>query len=230
MGLPGIKHRRKFGGSSFYSVVCHSRIIGEALKQVQEEVIRRVYEKTKAMERQSELIQGFEYEPTPGYTPLSASLRPTSSKGCKRLARRRSQENYQSQKGHAQNSKQRRSLPFCHDSLRIQRPGSRMIRKLSQVMAARELKTLVGPTITFGPEDLQTPHNDALVIQHKIAIVMVRRILADIVSSVDIITLECLKKLQYSEKDLETTKTLVVGFGTNYISTWIQKISCSGGR
>jgi len=35
-------------------------------------------------------------------------------------------------------------------------------------MATRELKPLVGPTTTFGPKDirpLQTPHNDALVIQ-----------------------------------------------------------------
>jgi len=38
------------------------------------------------------------------------------------------------------------------------------IQKISKVMATRELKLLMGPTMTFGPEDmrsLQTPHNDA---------------------------------------------------------------------
>ncbi|KAJ8426528.1 LOW QUALITY PROTEIN: hypothetical protein Cgig2_022535 [Carnegiea gigantea] len=51
------------------------------------------------------------------------------------------------------------------------------IQKLSEVMATRELKPLVGLTITFGPEDmrpLQTPHKDALVIQIKIGTAMVR--------------------------------------------------------
>jgi len=71
----------------------------------------------------------------------------------------------------------------------------------------------VGPTMTFGLEDkcpLQTPHNDALVIQLKIATTMVHRVLVDITSSIDIITLECLKK--YNEKDLEVVETPVVRF------------------
>jgi len=41
------------------------------------------------------------------------------------------------------------------------------VRQLSQVMAARELWPLTGPTMTFGPEDmrsLQAPHNDPLVV------------------------------------------------------------------
>ncbi|KAJ8422673.1 hypothetical protein Cgig2_003217 [Carnegiea gigantea] len=82
------------------------------------------------------------------------------------------------------------------------------------VIATRVLKPLVGPIMTFGPEDmhpLQTPHNDALVIQLKIVTAMARRILVDIGSSVDIITLECLKKLQYNEKDLEAIETSIVG-------------------
>ena len=66
------------------------------------------------------------------------------------------------------------------------------IRLLGQVMAARELKPLVGPTVTFGPEGmcpLQALHNDPLVVQLKIATAMVQRILVDIRSLVDIITL-----------------------------------------
>ncbi|KAJ8425175.1 hypothetical protein Cgig2_003243 [Carnegiea gigantea] len=42
---------------------------------------------------------------------------------------------------------------------------------------------------------------------------MVDRVLVDTRSSVDIITLECLKKLQYNKKDLEAVESLVVGFG-----------------
>jgi len=83
-------------------------------------------------------------------------------------------------------------------------------------MAARELKLLVGLTMMFGLEDmhpLQTPHNDALVIQLKIATAMVRRILVDTGSFVDVIILECLKKLQHNEKDLEAVNTPIVGFG-----------------
>jgi len=77
------------------------------------------------------------------------------------------------------------------------------IWQLSQAIAARELKPLVGPTVTFGPEDmrpLQAPHNDPLVVQLKIATAMVRLILVDTRSSADIITFECFRKLQYSEK------------------------------
>ena len=82
-------------------------------------------------------------------------------------------------------------------------------------MAARDLKPLIGPTMTFGPKDiclLQTPHNDALVIQLKVANIMVRWILVDTESSVDIITLECLKKSQYSGNDLEAPEAPIVGF------------------
>ncbi|KAJ8437473.1 hypothetical protein Cgig2_002974 [Carnegiea gigantea] len=105
------------------------------------------------------------------------------------------------------------------------------IRKLSQVMAAREWKPLVRSTMTFGPEDmhpLQTSHNDALVIQLNIATAIVRRILVNTISSVDIINLECLTKL-HNEKDLEAAETPIVGSGDrphtlselkDYLSEW----------
>ena len=43
--------------------------LGEALKQVQEAVIQDACEKMKTLEHQVGPLQGFEYEPTPGYTP-----------------------------------------------------------------------------------------------------------------------------------------------------------------
>jgi len=62
----------------------------------------------------------------------------------------------------------------------------------STVMAARELKSFVGPTVTFDPEDmhpLKALPNDPLVVQLKFATAMIRRILVDTGGSVDIITL-----------------------------------------
>ncbi|KAJ8428338.1 hypothetical protein Cgig2_002751 [Carnegiea gigantea] len=49
--------------------------LGDALKQVQEGVMYGVYKKMKAVECQLELIQGFEYEPTAGYTPMYQQAR-----------------------------------------------------------------------------------------------------------------------------------------------------------
>jgi len=73
-------------------------------------------------------------------------------------------------------------------------------------MAAKVLKPLVGLTMIVSSKDMhprQTPHNDALVIQLEIATTIILQILVDIGSSVDIIILEFLKRLQYS-KDLTT--------------------------
>ena len=97
-------------------------------------------------------------------------------------------------------------------------------------MVTKELNPLVGLIVIFGPEDirpLQTPHNDPLVVQLKVATAMVRQILVDTGSSVDIITLECFRKLEYTEKDLEAVGVPLVRFGgqttyplgTNKLST-----------
>jgi len=83
-------------------------------------------------------------------------------------------------------------------------------------MAARELRPLNGPIMTFDPEDmrpLQASHNDRLVVQLKIHTAMVRWVLVDIGSSIDIITMEGFKKLQYPEEDLEATGAPLIGFG-----------------
>ena len=47
----------------------------------------------------------------------------------------------------------------------------------------------------------------------KIANYRVRRILVDSGSSVDIITLDCLRKLKYTEKDVTLTSQPLIGFG-----------------
>ncbi|KAJ8428914.1 hypothetical protein Cgig2_011656 [Carnegiea gigantea] len=65
--------------------------------------------------------------------------------------------------------------------------------------------------MTFGLEDmrpLQTPHNDVLVIQLKI---LTTNGSAN-TYSIDVITLECLKNLQYNDKGLEAINAHVAGF------------------
>jgi len=83
-------------------------------------------------------------------------------------------------------------------------------------MVAKEFKPRVGLTMTVSPKNmhpLQTSHNDALVIQLKIVPTMIHWIVVDTESYIDIITLECLKKLQYSEKDLQPVESPIVDFG-----------------
>ncbi|KAJ8420332.1 hypothetical protein Cgig2_006247 [Carnegiea gigantea] len=94
------------------------------------------------------------------------------------------------------------------------------IRKLSQVIAAKELKPLIGPTMTFGLEDMhpfQTPHNDTLVMQLKITTIITCRILMDMGNFIDIISLGYFKKLQYNEKDLVALETPIVEFSLNWM-------------
>ena len=74
----------------------------------------------------------------------------------------------------------------------------------------------MAPTMVFGGEDaprLATPHNDPLVVEMKIANALVRRILVDTGSSVDIITKDCLQKLSHPGRAVDPITTPVLGFG-----------------
>ena len=55
--------------------------------------------------------------------------------------------------------------------------------------------------------------DDPLVIKMKIANSCVKRILVDSCSSANIITLDCLRKLKYTEKDVTPTSQPLIGFG-----------------
>ncbi|XP_010694022.1 uncharacterized protein LOC104906890 [Beta vulgaris subsp. vulgaris] len=70
------------------------------------------------------------------------------------------------------------------------------------------------PMMTFGEPDrhINTPHDDPLVMEMKIANSRVKRILVDSSSSADIITLDCLLKLKYTEKDVIPTRQPLIGF------------------
>jgi len=50
---------------------------------------------------------------------------------------------------------------------------------------------------------------------------MVQWILVDIGRSMDIITLTCIKMLQYEEKDLGAIKTPIIGFGGQVVEVFL---------
>ncbi|KAJ8421791.1 LOW QUALITY PROTEIN: hypothetical protein Cgig2_002953 [Carnegiea gigantea] len=79
------------------------------------------------------------------------------------------------------------------------------IRKLSHVMINEIAPWTNHDRLVQRMHPLQTPHNDALVIQLKIATAIG-------VLLISIITLECLEKLQYRDKDLEVVEIPIVGF------------------
>ncbi|XP_057250719.1 uncharacterized protein LOC125497729 [Beta vulgaris subsp. vulgaris] len=76
------------------------------------------------------------------------------------------------------------------------------------------------PVMTFGEPSrtLHTPHDDPLVIELKVANTRVKRVLVDSRSSADIITLECLRKLQYTERDVTPLNQPLIGFGVNSLA------------
>ncbi|XP_010687401.1 uncharacterized protein LOC104901512 [Beta vulgaris subsp. vulgaris] len=73
----------------------------------------------------------------------------------------------------------------------------------------------VCPTMTFkdSHHPIQTPHDDPLVVEMKIANLRVGRVLIDNGSSADIISMKCLRKLKYQETDLSPIDQPLVGFG-----------------
>ncbi|KAJ8425914.1 LOW QUALITY PROTEIN: hypothetical protein Cgig2_033855 [Carnegiea gigantea] len=70
------------------------------------------------------------------------------------------------------------------------------------------------PTMEFGRKEapcFASPHNDPLVMEMKIASVIVRRILIDTGSSIDIITWDCLKKLTHPGRDIVPLEVNLTG-------------------
>ncbi|XP_074559159.1 uncharacterized protein LOC141815103 [Curcuma longa] len=77
-----------------------------------------------------------------------------------------------------------------------------------------------GPTIGFGPQDLEgveTPHDDALVITATIANYDVSRVLVDTGSSVNIIFKKAFDQMHIDEDDLEPMATALYGFTGNEV-------------
>ncbi|XP_075489543.1 uncharacterized protein LOC142528383 [Primulina tabacum] len=76
------------------------------------------------------------------------------------------------------------------------------------------------PVISFGPEDLRgvsLPHNDALVIQARVANYDVLRVFVDNGSSVDVIFKEALVQMDLHEYPLEVVATALFGFAEHAV-------------
>lgn len=75
--------------------------------------------------------------------------------------------------------------------------------------------TVTCPTMTFkdNPRPIQTPQDDSLVVEMRIANLRVAQVLIDNGSFADIITMDCLSKSKYREADLTPIDQSLLGFG-----------------
>ncbi|XP_057544996.1 uncharacterized protein LOC130824124 [Amaranthus tricolor] len=77
-----------------------------------------------------------------------------------------------------------------------------------------------GPIMRFDAatsQPLQQPHTDLLVVTLKIGQMKVKRVLVDIESTTDLITMECLRKMKFEEKHLQPLDKPLIGFGGNQV-------------
>ncbi|KAJ8435827.1 hypothetical protein Cgig2_017122 [Carnegiea gigantea] len=90
------------------------------------------------------------------------------------------------------------------------------LRGVKQVLITEQGARIMVPTMVFGQKEtlrFASPCNDPLVVEMKIASAIVRRILIDTGSSMNIITWDCLKKLTYPGQDIAPLMYLILGFG-----------------
>ncbi|XP_056695774.1 uncharacterized protein [Spinacia oleracea] len=93
-------------------------------------------------------------------------------------------------------------------------------KRLGQVMLSGKATSDPFPKVEIGEADrgkIATPHDDPLVIELKIANLRVRRILVDTRSLSDIISLECLNRLQHDPSKIEKIHYPIIGFGGSII-------------
>jgi len=84
-----------------------------------------------------------------------------------------------------------------------------------QVLIAKQGARVTVPIMMFGGREapcFASPHNDPSVVEMKVASVIVRRILIDTGSSMDIITYDCLKKLTYLARNIVSMVHPILGF------------------
>ncbi|KAJ8425395.1 hypothetical protein Cgig2_021784 [Carnegiea gigantea] len=90
------------------------------------------------------------------------------------------------------------------------------LRSAQQVLTTEQGPCVTVPTMVFDGKEASrcaSPHNDPLVVEMKIASVIVQRILIDMGCSVDIITWDYLKKLAHSGRDIIPLLHPIFGFG-----------------
>ncbi|KMT05721.1 hypothetical protein BVRB_7g167300 [Beta vulgaris subsp. vulgaris] len=89
------------------------------------------------------------------------------------------------------------------------------LRELDQIMLTNHEEFDPFPMIVVSELDrgkIRTPHDDPLVVEMKIANLIVRRILIDTGSSTDIISADCLSRLKFDESNLVPVHHPIIGF------------------
>ncbi|XP_074592498.1 uncharacterized protein LOC141848373 [Curcuma longa] len=102
------------------------------------------------------------------------------------------------------------------DSHRARKAHARQL----EVHGVSSGRTLEGPIIGFGPQDLEgveTPHDDALVIRATIANYNIVRIFVDTGSSVNIIFKAAFTQMQIDMAELQPMATSLFGFTGNEV-------------
>ncbi|XP_021838554.2 uncharacterized protein [Spinacia oleracea] len=93
-------------------------------------------------------------------------------------------------------------------------------RRLGQVMLSGKLPVDPFPRIEICESDggrVATPHGDHLVVEFKISNMRVKRILIDTGSSSDIMSMECLSRLEHDPKTIKSIHYPIIGFGGSII-------------
>ncbi|KAJ8433879.1 hypothetical protein Cgig2_021262 [Carnegiea gigantea] len=98
-----------------------------------------------------------------------------------------------------------------------------------QVLMTDQGPRVMVPTMVFGEREapcFASPHNNPLVVEMKIASAIVRRILIDTGSSVDIITWDCLKKLTHLGRDIVPLVHPILGFERQEVNPICRDRNC----
>ncbi|KAJ8436368.1 hypothetical protein Cgig2_017164 [Carnegiea gigantea] len=90
------------------------------------------------------------------------------------------------------------------------------IRGTQQVLTTEQGNRITVPTMVFNGckgLHLSAPHTDPLVVELKVANALIRRILIGTRSSVDIVTWDCLKRLNHPGREIVPLVHPIPGFG-----------------
>ncbi|KAJ8437287.1 hypothetical protein Cgig2_006391 [Carnegiea gigantea] len=102
-----------------------------------------------------------------------------------------------------------------HEPTRPELRWEAQLRGAQQVLMAEQGSRVTVPTMVFegGRPILYLQHSDPLVVEMKVAITIVWRILINTGSLVDIVTWDCLKKLTYQGREIVPLVHPILGFG-----------------
>ncbi|KAJ8428550.1 hypothetical protein Cgig2_030253 [Carnegiea gigantea] len=98
------------------------------------------------------------------------------------------------------------------------------LRGAQRVLTAEQGSRVIVPTLVFDKSEglnFTLPHDDLLVVGMKVASTIVRKILIDTRSSVDIIMWDCLRKLKHPRREIVPLVHPILGFGEQEVGILI---------